>query len=293
MQVLDARNTYPKDEAALAALLGQNKKLIHPGAGVEMNCWLDCIVVDEALRTTLRQTAFSVTRFPDAHACTKAVHSLKVLGAQTWTLGVLRYGWRERNAGQKLPTGRDIIANALQKLDSYAVTHFRPLLEILTCPAELKEDTVLYSMLQKSWSDYLSDQQIVGKINSAPHINDISHAVYLGLLATIRLFQLQLEVLNLTADGNLNICQPLLQAINLLCLLPNTSKGDVEQLISALLDDKTEADDAKLMVKNLLRAAVPERETIQKTAGEVLDIPTLEMDMEQAPDEGQVSNFLF
>jgi hypothetical protein len=170
---------------------------------------------------------------------------------------------------------------------------FRPLLEILTCPAALKEDSSFYSVLQKSWSDYQSDQQICGKINSAPHINEISHAVYLGLLATTRLYQLQLEVLDLTADGNLNICQPLLQAINLLCQLPNTSRGDVEQLISALLDDKTEADDAKLMVRNLLRAAVPERETIQKTAGEVLDIPTLEMDMEQATDEGPMNNLFF
>jgi len=295
-QVLDARKTYPKDEAAREAMKkatqGENKRIIHPGAGVEMNCWLDCIVMNEALRTTIRQTAFSVSRFPDATACVKAVHSFKVLGAQTWTLGVLKYGWREQNAGpQTIPTGRDIIADALQKLDSYGTSHFRPLLEILTSPAELTEDSPFYSILQKSWSDYQSDQLIVGKINSAPQICEIAHAVYIGLMATIRLYQLQLEVLQLSADGNLNICQPLLQAINLLCLLPNTSKGDVEQLIEALLNDKTEQDDAKVMVKNLLRAALPERQTIQKTAGDVLDIPTMEMDMEQCAEECQVDIF--
>merc|ERR1712137_1166445 len=105
-------------------------------------------------------------------------------------------------------------------------------------------------------------------------------------MTCVRLFQMQLDVLEMSIENaDINICQPLLQAVNILCLLPNTSKNDVHAMVKYLLDEKMDQDDVKTIVRNIIRAAAPDQGTIQKGMGEVLNIPTCEMDSEfQEPE---------
>jgi len=284
-QVADGRGMFPK---SLEELNQPGEKQFNtvkqPGGGDDVNCWLDAITRNENIRKIIQETAYAVIRFPDVRAVQGAVHCFKILAAQTWSLGILAQQWRRR--GLNRPTARDIVSEALQRLDNYVPSHFRPLLEVATSPTEMKEDSPFYSILHKQWADHVADTQICGKIACSAMLNDISHAIYIGLMTCVRLFQMQLDVLETPIDkADIKICQPLLQAFNMLCHLPNTSENDVVAVIKYLLDKDMDQDDAKTMVRNIVRAAAPNQGTVQKGMGEILNIPTLEMDSEYQEPE--------